>query len=75
MIFFVEKIVFLRYNIAIMKQLDRIELALVPYRDALRNHPLYTTMSSVEDIRTFMEAHVFAVCRAHRHAGREPHSN
>src|SRR3982750_435430 len=32
-----------------------------PYRAALQDHTIYTKVSSLEHIRLFMEAHVFAV--------------
>lgn len=44
-----------------MERLAQIEEALAPLRAELKNHALYKALSSVEDIRTFMEGHVFAV--------------
>ncbi|MCH2044984.1 MAG: DUF3050 domain-containing protein [Saprospiraceae bacterium] len=44
-----------------MDHIRYIEKALMPYRERLINHPLYTTLRDIEDIRTFMESHVYAV--------------
>ncbi len=38
-----------------------IETELLPLRIKLREHDLYKTLSSIEDIKFFMESHVFAV--------------
>ncbi|SHM79216.1 DUF3050 domain-containing protein [Polaribacter sp. KT 15] len=38
-----------------------IETELMPLRIKLREHDLYKTLSSIEDIKFFMESHVFAV--------------
>ena len=38
-----------------------IEKELAEYKQELRNHPLYENINSIEDIKTFMESHVFAV--------------
>ena len=38
-----------------------LEDKLVPLQKQLRSHPLYTQLSSIEDIQVFMEHHVFAV--------------
>ena len=32
-----------------------------PLRDELKNHELYKSLNSIEDIQTFMEYHVYAV--------------
>ncbi len=40
---------------------DRINKELNEMRSALADHTLYRTLKSVDDIKTFMEAHVFAV--------------
>ncbi len=42
-------------------QLKAIERASEPYRQRLKDHVLYRDLKTVEDIRTFMEDHVFAV--------------
>lgn len=44
-----------------MDRLKYIEAELAPTRDRLRNHKLYTNLKSVDDIKIFMENHVFAV--------------
>ncbi|MCB9189954.1 MAG: DUF3050 domain-containing protein [Flavobacteriales bacterium] len=44
-----------------MIDVEKIEEALLPLRDKLKNHELYNNLSSIEDIKIFMENHVFAV--------------
>lgn len=44
-----------------MNHLNKIEEALTPIRKKLNEHSLYSELSTVEDIATFMEGHVFAV--------------
>ncbi|MAU14826.1 MAG: heme oxygenase [Muricauda sp.] len=41
--------------------IENLENGLQPLRQQLRNHELYTQLESVEDIKTFMESHVYAV--------------
>jgi hypothetical protein len=38
-----------------------IEKELLPYRKSLQEHQLYSTLNELEDVKTFMEQHVFAV--------------
>ena len=40
---------------------NRIELKLLNQRNALKTHRMYDHLSDLQDIRTFMESHVFAV--------------
>ncbi|QDU82028.1 hypothetical protein Pla110_37820 [Polystyrenella longa] len=40
---------------------DRLESAIAPLRDQLLSHPIYEAITSVEQLRIFMEQHVFAV--------------
>lgn len=44
-----------------MDHIRYIENALEPYRKQLIQHPLYTTLQSIEDVCLFMESHVYAV--------------
>ncbi|MBT0608231.1 DUF3050 domain-containing protein [Aequorivita echinoideorum] len=44
-----------------MNQIEKIEAELLPLRNQLKNHRLYSNLSSLADIRTFMEQHVYAV--------------
>ena len=44
-----------------MNRLKAIELQLEPLRDQLKSHPLYSTLSNMDDVAVFMEKHVFAV--------------
>ncbi|WP_108425249.1 DUF3050 domain-containing protein [Flagellimonas amoyensis] len=42
-------------------KIEHLEEHLKAVRDQLKNHPLYAQLESVEDIKTFMESHVYAV--------------
>ena len=44
-----------------MSRLKAIELQLEPLREQLKSHPLYSTLSNMNDVAVFMEKHVFAV--------------
>ena len=44
-----------------MKELLLIEKELQPLRENLKNHPVYKNLTTIEDIKVFMESHVFAV--------------
>ncbi|GGF16406.1 DUF3050 domain-containing protein [Echinicola rosea] len=44
-----------------MHEIKRIETAIAPLKQQLSQHPLYRQLSSLEDINTFMEHHVYAV--------------
>lgn len=44
-----------------MSRIQEIELQLDPIRNQLKSHPLYSTLSNLEDVAVFMEKHVFAV--------------
>ncbi|MDC0629634.1 DUF3050 domain-containing protein [Flavobacteriaceae bacterium] len=44
-----------------MSRVQEVELQLEPLRNQLKSHPLYSTLSNMEDIAVFMEKHVFAV--------------
>lgn len=44
-----------------MSRIQDIELQLDPLRNQLKSHPLYSTLSNLEDVAVFMEKHVFAV--------------
>lgn len=44
-----------------MERIDQLVTSLQPYRKALTEHTLYKNLSSIADIRTFMEGHVYAV--------------
>ena len=44
-----------------MSRIQEVELQLEPLKNQLKSHPLYSTLSNMEDIAVFMEKHVFAV--------------
>ncbi|TKD64993.1 DUF3050 domain-containing protein [Flavobacterium sp. ASW18X] len=44
-----------------MTRIEQIETALLPQREALKNHELYSLLEDVKDIQCFMESHVYAV--------------
>lgn len=44
-----------------MDQIKEIEAEIAALRAQLKNHRLYQTLNSVNDIQTFMESHIFAV--------------
>lgn len=44
-----------------MTRIQHLEQNLKPFKTPLTHHPLYTAIQSVEDLRIFMEHHVFAV--------------
>lgn len=44
-----------------MNNITRIEKELQPLRAKLNNHKLYSALKSIDDIKIFMEQHVFAV--------------
>ena len=41
--------------------IERLEKELAPLKEALLLHPLYADIQSAEELKTFTEAHVFAV--------------
>jgi len=44
-----------------MNSIKDIQIKLAPFRDQLTNHPLYKELENIDDIKNFMETHVFAV--------------
>lgn len=44
-----------------LTRIEKIEKEIHHLKNQLQNHPLYAELSTLEDVRTFMEAHVYAV--------------
>lgn len=44
-----------------MNELEKIEKVIEPLKVQLQNHPLYQHLSSIDDVKLFMEHHVYAV--------------
>jgi hypothetical protein len=44
-----------------MTEIEKITTELKPLRAALQNHKIYTHLNGIEDVKTFMSGHVFAV--------------
>jgi hypothetical protein len=44
-----------------MNRIEFIEAEILPLRNELTNHKLYSLLSEIDDIRVFMEGHVYAV--------------
>jgi len=44
-----------------MKTIAHLEEELKPLRNQLKNHQLYSSLNTIDDVKTFMEYHVFAV--------------
>ncbi|SDF24738.1 DUF3050 domain-containing protein [Chitinophaga filiformis] len=44
-----------------MTGIQHIRTSIAPIRDTIIQHPLYTEMQRIEDLRSFMQYHVFAV--------------
>src|SRR6478735_1400378 len=43
------------------KSIERIQATIEPLRQQIINHPVYGVIESIEDLRVFMQYHVFAV--------------
>ena len=56
------KLIYLSSNIIFLKKMIvNFKLKLLPLRKKLQEHKIYKSIKSIEDIRLFMEQHVFAV--------------
>lgn len=43
------------------QQINQVEQAILPLRKQLQEHPLYKQIQNIEDVKIFMQSHVFAV--------------
>jgi hypothetical protein len=43
------------------ERLSQLKKQLLPYRDAIVNHPMYASINSLHDLQLFMQHHIFAV--------------
>ena len=43
------------------KMIERLQNELLPLREELKNHPIYKSINDINDLKKFMESHVFAV--------------
>jgi hypothetical protein len=48
-------------SVAGVSSIEEIEARIAPLRERLTAHPLYAAMRTREDLRRFMESHVYAV--------------
>jgi len=46
---------------AVIPSIEMIEQRIAPLRARLNAHPLYASVKTIEDVRVFMESHIFAV--------------
>ena len=44
-----------------LKMIERLQNELLPLREELKNHPIYKSINDIDDLKKFMESHVFAV--------------
>jgi hypothetical protein len=44
-----------------MKPIEHVETELRPLRKQIKNHAVYGCLSTIDDIKLFMEYHIFAV--------------
>ena len=44
-----------------LKMIERLQKQLLPLREELKNHPVYKSINDIDDLKKFMESHVFAV--------------
>ena len=48
-------------SLSVSPSVETIELRLAPLRRQVAGHPLYARVRTIEDVRIFMQSHVFAV--------------
>lgn len=44
-----------------LKMIERLQKELLPLREELKDHPIYKSINDIDDLKKFMESHVFAV--------------
>jgi hypothetical protein len=43
------------------EQIEKIRKSIAPLREEIINHPVYSSIKDIDDLRVFMEFHVYAV--------------
>jgi len=51
----------MRLNMIIQSQYDKLKCEIKPFRRAVIEHPIYQSIKSIDDIKRFMQFHIYAV--------------
>ena len=43
------------------EQIEKIRKSIAPLREEIINHPVYSSIKDIDDLRVFMQYHVYAV--------------
>ena len=50
-----------RFNAAMTEQIDLLQTRIAPLKQAIVNHKVYNAITNIEDVKHFMEHHIYAV--------------